>query len=106
MNRVLNSFAAAELVLKKRLKSGEVTQKQLDDCSNGLDINSEELTVFKNVNSLAAANGTLGHEESMTVYALLTGGVEAFNKESVGVKLTVTNLIKQLMNLNRKAAMV
>jgi|19_taG_2_1085344.scaffolds.fasta_scaffold12624_6 hypothetical protein len=99
MNRVLNAIEGAEKLLKNRVEKGMVSQKELDDASVKMDLSSEELTVFKNTNSLAAANGNLNHEESMTVYAFLSEGLD-INKRSLATKLTLTKLMADLMSKN------
>ncbi len=96
-NRIAAAIEVQELNIKARLADGRTTQESLDRLHSELDAELLEYVKFQEVKSLAVSDQTLTLDEGMTVYAYLGESPETFNKQSLAVKVTLTELFRDLM---------
>lgn len=97
MDRVANAITAQEKNITARLADGRTTQDSLAKLHDDLDMHMFEFARFQDLKSLAVAAQTLTLDEGMTVYGYLGESLETFNKQSLAVKVTLTELFKHLV---------
>lgn len=102
MNRVTAMIQRQEKRCADRLAQGIITQAQVEKLHKELDMDMHEYCRFQELKSLAFAEGKLSLEEAETIYGFLGTVPEDFNKHSVGVKATLTQIFSEL--LGRSAA--
>jgi hypothetical protein len=104
MNRITKAIEITQTKLATRIKNGELPQKQADKTHKQLDFQWDEYVKFQELKSLAVVEGTLSTEEGMTIYKFLgESGPEFVNKQSLEVKIVLTQLFAKLLG-NRIAA--
>ena len=99
MNRVTNAIAAQEQNITDRLADGRTTQENLDKLHSTLDMEIMEYVRFQEIKTLAVSAQTITLEEGQTVYAYLGESPGTFNKQSLAVKVTLTELFRGLMEM-------
>lgn len=96
-NRIAAAIEVQELNIKNRLADGRTNQQNLDILHGELDAELLEYFKFQELKSLAVSEQILTLDEGMTVYAYLGESPETFNKQPLAVKVTLTELFRELM---------
>jgi hypothetical protein len=99
MNRIAEAIATQEQNITDRLADGRTTQDKLDKLHTTLDMELFEYVRFQELKSVAVSAQTITLEEGQTVYAYLGESPETFNKQSLAVKVTLTELFRGLMQM-------
>ncbi len=97
MNRIATAITAHEKIITERLANGLVTQDNLDRLDRVLDMDLFEYVRFQDLKSVAVSAQMLTLDEGNTVYAHLGNTPETFNGRSIAVKVTLTELFRELM---------
>ena len=97
MNRIADAITAHEKIIAERLANGLVTQDKLDSLDRTLDMDLFEYVRFQDLKSIAVSDQTLTLDEGNTVYAHLGETPETFNGRSVAIKITLTELFRELL---------
>ncbi len=97
MNRIINAIATQEANIETRLADGRTTQDNLDKLHGELDAELLEFFKFQELKSLAVSEQILTLDEGMTVYRYLGESPETFNGQRLAVKVTLTELFRELM---------
>jgi len=103
MNRISAMIATATKGIEEKVASGAVTKAQIEKLDRTLDMGADEHARFQEVKSLAVADGTLSHEEGMTLYRLLGPTATNFNEQPLGTKVTLTKLFQELLGRMARA---
>lgn len=97
MNRVAKAITAQEMNIKARLADGRTTKDSLAKLHDELDMELFEYARFQDLKSLAVAAQTLTLDEGNTIYGYLGESPETFNRQSLAVKVTLTELFRHLL---------
>lgn len=96
-NRILKKIASTKEQIANRLEIGLTTQKKLDDLHKSLDMECDEYCKFQELKTLAMAEGLLTLDEATTIYDFLGNTPETFNRQSLPVKVVLTQLLQMLL---------
>ncbi len=96
-NRITAAVEVQERNIKVRLADGRTTQDSLDRLHEALDAELTEYFKFQELKSLAVSEQILTLDEGMTVYAYLGESPETFNRQPLAVKVTLTELFRELL---------
>lgn len=100
MNRIADAIATQEQNIKDRLADGRTTRAKLDELHATLDMEFLEYVRCQEIKSLAVSAQTITLEEGQTVYAYMGESPETFNEQSLAVKVTITELCRELMQMH------
>jgi len=94
MNRVQQYIDKVE----KQILQSPLTKEEIQKLSDGLNMSPDEHAVFQNTKSLAVSSQSITVDEGMTIYHQLGGTASVFNKRPLHVKVTLTQIFKELLS--------
>lgn len=97
MNRIQNAIDKIERSITGKIINGEISKEEVERLKSSFDMTISEHWRFQELKSLAVMDGRLSLDEAQYVYNLLGNAVSRFNKQSLGVKVTLTQLFKELL---------
>ena len=99
-NRILAAYDRMEKQIEDRIAQGLTTKAAVEETRKGLDMDFEEYIKFQELKSLAVAQGVLTAAEGQTIYSVLgEAGPEKFNSQPAYVKVVLTSMLAQLIEL-------
>ena len=98
MNRIKQAIALRQAQIDEKVAKREITPEKLVELSSAMDMQLDEFVAFQELKSLAFAEGRLTYDEATYVFTLLGNTPEQFNKQSLPVKLVLTQLLSELLN--------
>ena len=100
VNRIVAAIDAMDKRLAVRLDSAadiESERAKQALMNQKMNIEFDEYCVFQDKKSQAQAAGILTCDEAMTIYRILGGGPEDFNKATLAQKVIVNQIVAELM---------
>jgi hypothetical protein len=97
LTRIDKFIDMTRLQTASRLANGLTTQKDLDELYSTLDMDFNELAKFQELKSLAMMSGTLSQDEAQQIYMYIGPTCDAFNKQDLAVKVTLTKIYAELL---------
>lgn len=99
MNRITASFARWEAQIADRIAQGKTTAAAVKKTGKAMDMDIMEHAKFQNLKSLAILHNKLTVEEGQAIYVALGETVTKFNKQPAHVKVALTSLFKELLEM-------
>jgi len=101
-NNVLAAIAATEKNLEQALATGQTTSGRLENLHRTLDMECLEFCRFQELKTIAVAERKISLDEGNTIYRLLGGSPDTFNRQPLPVKIVLTQLFQAMLQRRLK----
>ena len=98
MNKVTNAIERMKLKIKEKNLSSEM----MDKLNKQLDMELEEYVKFQELKNIAMMDNMLTLDETNTIYKYLGNTLEHFNNQPLEVKVVLTQILKELLDMRIK----
>lgn len=99
-NRIVAAVAKKKQDIADRIANKVTTKKAVKELHGKLDMELDEYVRFQELKSRAVLHNKLTTEEGMTIYNYLGNSLETFNKQPIEVKVVLTGLLAELLQMS------